>query len=44
MIFDSLLFLFHILDPDDLLYSEKEVDYQDLVKEQAAERAKGGTN
>ena len=44
MIFDSLLFLLHILDPDDLLYSEKEIDYQDLVKEQAAERAKGGTN
>ena len=32
------------LNPDDLLYSEKEIDYQDLVKEQAAERAKGGTN
>ena len=44
MIFDSLLFLFHILDPDDLLYSEKEVDYQEMVKEQAAERAHGGTN
>ena len=34
MTFDSLLFLFHILDPDDLLYSEKEVDYQELVKQQ----------
>ena len=44
MIFDSLLFLTGILDPDDLLYSEKEVDYQEMVKEQAAERAQGGTN
>lgn len=46
MTFDSLLFLFHILDPDDLLYSEKEIDYQELVKEQQAELAagKGGNN
>ena len=46
MTFDSLLFLFHILDPDDLLYSEKEVDYQELVKQQASElnAQKGGNN
>ena len=46
MTFDSLLVLFHILDPDDLLYSEKEIDYQELVKEQQAELAagKGGNN
>ena len=41
-----MLFLFHILDPDDLLYSEKEVDYQELVKQQASElnAQKGGNN
>ncbi len=43
MAFDSLLFLFHILDPEDLLYSEKEVDYQELLKQQQAE-AEGGNN
>jgi TRAP-type C4-dicarboxylate transport system permease small subunit len=37
MIFDSLLFLTHILDPNDLLYSEPEIDYEDLLKEQAKE-------
>ena len=46
MIFDSLLFLIRFIDPDDLLYSDKEVNYQDLVKEQqaeaAAEASKGG--
>ena len=45
MAFDSLLFLFHVLDPDDLLYSEKEVDYAELVKQQEAELAtQGGKN
>lgn len=46
MTFDSLLFLLHILDPDDLLYSEKEVDYAELIKQQQAELAaqKGGNN
>ena len=44
MTFDSLLFLFRILDPNDLLYSEKEIDYQELVKEQQAEIAAHGGN
>ena len=46
MTFDALLFLFHILDPDDLLYSEKEVDYTELLKQQKAEleKQKGGNN
>lgn len=44
MIFDSLLFLFHIIDPNDLLYSEPEVDYQELVKQQQAELATEGGN
>ena len=44
MTFDSLLFLFRVLDPDDLLYSEKEIDYQELVKEQQAEIAAHGGN
>ena len=46
MTFDALLFLFHILDPDDLLYSEKEVDYTELLKQQKAEleNQKGGNN
>ena len=37
MIFDSLLFLLKLIDPDDLLYSEKEIDYKELLKEQAEE-------
>lgn len=46
MAFDSLLFLFGILKPEDLLYSEPEVDYQEILKQQAAEAAaaKGGKN
>ena len=45
MVFDSLLFLFHIVDPNDLLYSEPEIDYEELVKQQQAELAKeGGKN
>lgn len=45
MTFDSLLFLFGILDPNDLLYSEPEVDYQELLKQQQAEiAANGGKN
>ena len=44
MTFDSILFLLHVLDPDDLLYSEKEVDYQELLKQQKAEMEKGGNN
>ncbi len=35
--FDSILFLAGILKPEDLLYSEPEIDYQELVKQQAAE-------
>ena len=43
MAFDSLLFLLGILDRDDLLYSEKEIDYTDqaavaaMQKEEAAQ-------
>lgn len=46
MIFDSILFLIRVLNPDDLLYSEAEVDYGELMKQQAAEAAaaKGGKN
>ena len=42
MIFDSLLFIFKLIDPDDLLYSEKEIDYKELLEEQAKEE--GGKN
>ncbi len=46
MTFDSILFLTGLIKPEDLLYSEPEVDYQELVKQQAAElaAAKGGKN
>ena len=46
MIFDSILFLIRVLNPNDLLYSEAEVDYGELMKQQAAEAAaaKGGKN
>ncbi|MDD4011091.1 MAG: hypothetical protein PHI83_03000, partial [Sphaerochaetaceae bacterium] len=37
MTFDSILFLTGVLKSDDLLYSEKEIDYVQLVKEQKAE-------
>ncbi len=43
MVFDSLLFIFKLIDPEDLLYSEKEIDYKELLKEQEAEE-KGGNN
>lgn len=33
MVFDSVLFLTGILNPSDLLYSEKEVDYVEMVRE-----------
>ena len=46
--FDSLLFLLGIHKPTDLLYSEQEVDYGEILKQQAAEAAaeaaKGGKN
>ena len=46
--FDSILFLTGLIKPDDLLYSEPEVDYEELVKQQAAEAAaaskEGGKN
>jgi TRAP-type C4-dicarboxylate transport system permease small subunit len=35
--FDQLLFMTGVLDPDDLLYSEKEVDWNEVVKEQRQE-------
>lgn len=38
MIFDSLLFIFNLIDPEDLLYSEKEIDYKELLEEQAHEQ------
>ena len=44
MVFDSILFLIRVLNPDDLLYSEAEVDYQEMVKQQAAEATKNGGN
>ena len=42
MIFDSLLFIFKVIDPEDLLYSEKEIDYKELLKEQEKELSQGG--
>ncbi|MCR5760537.1 MAG: TRAP transporter small permease [Sphaerochaetaceae bacterium] len=33
MTFDSILFLTGVLKPDDLYYSEKDIDYVELVKE-----------
>ena len=38
MTYDSILFLTGVLDPDDLLYSEKEIDYVELVKERDAKK------
>ncbi len=43
MIFDSILFILKLIDPEDLLYSEKEIDYKELLKEQALED-EGGKN
>ena len=42
--FDSILFLTGLIKPDDLLYSEPEVDYEEMVKQQAAEAAAAGKN
>ena len=43
MTFDQILFLTGIVDPKDLLYSEEEIDYAKLVKEnEAAMKAEGG--
>ncbi len=39
MIFDSLLFLLRFLDPNDFLYSDKGINYQDLLKEQTVSAA-----
>ncbi len=39
MIFDTILFLTRTLTIDDLLYSEKEVDYTEMVKQNKAEAA-----
>lgn len=36
MTFDSILFLTGVLKSDDLLYSEKEIDYAQIVKDQEA--------
>lgn len=42
MAFDSLLFLFHVLDPKDLLYSKKEDIDQELTKQQSERVNEGG--
>ena len=42
--FDSILFLTGLIKPDDLLYSEPEVDYEEMVKQQAAEAATAAKN
>ena len=42
MIFDSLLFIFKVINPDDLLYSEKEINYKELLK--AQEETVGGND
>lgn len=39
MTFDSVLFLTGVIRPDDLLYSEKEVDYVELVRERDSKEA-----
>ncbi len=44
MIFDSILFIFKLINPEDLLYSEKEIDYKELINEQQKELAQGGEN
>ena len=41
MTFDQILFLCGIVDPKDLLYSEEEIDYAKLVKENEAEAKEG---
>ena len=33
MTYDSILFLTGVISPDDLLYSEKEIDYVELIRE-----------
>lgn len=43
MTFDSILFLTGILKADDLLFSEPEVDYVQMLKDQKAEAAAGGS-
>ena len=40
MTFDSILFLTGVLDPDDLLYSEKEIDYVELVRKRDSKEGK----
>lgn len=40
MTFDSILFLTGVLKPDDLLYSEKEIDYVELVRQRDAKEEK----
>ena len=39
MVFDSILFLLGILDPDDLIYSEKEIDFTDEAAVEALRAA-----
>ena len=39
MVYDSILFLLGILDPDDLIYSEKEIDFTDEAAVEALRAA-----
>lgn len=44
MTFDSILFLTGILKPGDLLYSEPEIDYQEIVKKNDENLKNGGND
>ena len=44
MTFDSILFLTRTLGPDDLFYSEKEVDYAAMIKQNKAEAEASAQN
>ena len=39
MVYDAILFLLGILDPDDLIYSEKEIDFTDEAAVEALRAA-----
>ena len=40
MTYDSILFLTGVIKPEDLLYSEKEIDYVELIRERDAKEGK----
>lgn len=42
IVYDSLLFLFGIIKPDDLMHSEPEVDYTGQVERERKQQKKGG--